>query len=123
MFVTKDGEIVYALPDGRVETSPMGRLGRMQGSRGVSIWGKVVLGWYGQAPLVRAESEFVVANAYSPFYTLIMPIVYRIVFFAKSLIAAHLPGLLVETTDGSSVIRPCHPITIRIPKSKIRNPL
>lgn len=40
---------------GGVETSPMGRLS-LHGSRGAE---KVVPGWHGQAPHVRADVEFV----------------------------------------------------------------
>ena len=121
VFVTKDGEIVYALPDGRGRDVPDGASGQDAGEqRGGVFGGKVVLGWYGQAPLVRAESEFVVANAYSPFLHADNANCLPDRVFAKSLIA-HLPGLLAETTIGRRHSS-CHPITIRI-RNQIHNPL
>lgn len=44
---------------GWVETSPMGRLS-LHGCSGE----RFVPGWHGQAPLARADGEFVVENVY-----------------------------------------------------------
>ena len=102
VFVTKDGEIVYSLPEGSGRDVPAGASQQdagehgssdvsVQGSRG----GKVVSGWHGQAPLVRAESEFVVANAYSPLLHADNANCPPDRVFANALLSAYLPGLLV----------------------------
>ncbi|MBI5306856.1 MAG: SBBP repeat-containing protein [Planctomycetes bacterium] len=105
VFVTKEGEIVYSLPFGRdvpagaSQESGRGHEAWGQGSRGAEEQGgKVVSGRYGQAPLVRAESELVVAYAYLPLLHADNANCPPDRVFAKSLIAAYLPGLLVETT-------------------------
>jgi len=97
VFVTKEGEIVYSLPEGSGRDVPDGASQQDAGERR-SRGGKVVSGWHGQAPLVRAESGFVVANAYSPLLHADNANCPPDRVFAKSLIAAYLPGFLVETT-------------------------
>jgi len=57
-----------------------------------------VSGWHGQAPLVRADAEFVVANVYSPLLHTGNANCPPDRVFAKALLAAYLPGFLVETT-------------------------
>ena len=76
VFVTKDGEIFYSLPSGRdvpagaSQESGRGHEAGEQGEQGGGgSGGKVVSGWHGQAPIVRADAEFVAANAYSPLFT------------------------------------------------------
>ena len=63
MFVTKKGGEWFIhwgcrdVPDGASLCS-------LHGSKGAEgLRGKVVPGWHGQAPLVRADVEFVVENA------------------------------------------------------------
>ncbi|MBF8276211.1 MAG: hypothetical protein HW390_1284 [Candidatus Brocadiaceae bacterium] len=86
VFVTKDGEIVYSLPEGRGEDK--------QGSRGA--------GRHGQAPLVRADAELVVAHVYSPFLHAGNANCLPDRVFSKSLIAAYLPGLQKGTGNPQS---------------------
>ena len=57
-----------------------------------------MLGWHGQAPLVRAESECAV-NGYLPFSRTDNANSPPDRIFAKSLLAAYLPGLQKETTQ------------------------
>ncbi len=93
VFVTKEGDIVYSLPSGRDVPAGASQQG-----------GKVVLGWHGQAPLVRAESAFVAAGFYSPLLRADNAHGSRNNTFAQSRLAAYLPRLqkgmdtLVETT-------------------------
>ena len=74
MFVTKDGEIVYSLPEGRGKENP-GADGQGSGTGDGNIYGVGANGRlplkgapvrYGQPPLIRAESAFVAADFYAP---------------------------------------------------------
>ena len=74
VFVTKEGEIVYSLPDRKTGRQDAG-------------------GWHGQALLARAESELIVANGYSLLFradNANCPPGHAI---AQSLIAAYFPEL------------------------------
>ncbi len=145
VFVTKDGEIVYSLPSGRdvpAGASQESGRGLKHGCREAgrdalhaSLYhvgqedraagagargGKVVLGWHGQALLVRVESEFVVANAYSPLLHADIANCPPDRIIAKSLLASYLPGLLVETTRW--VVCPLSMPPNYNPHSEIQNP-
>jgi len=106
VFVTKEGEIVYSLPEGSGRDVPAGASQQDawgQWRRGAR--GEVVLGWHGQAPLVRADAELVVANAYSPLLPADSANCPPDRVFAKSLIAAYIPGLQ-KGTDKQSLSMP-----------------
>ncbi len=126
VFVTKEGEIVYLLPSGRdvpggaSRESGRGHEAWGQGSRGAEAQGgKVVSGWHGQAPLVRADAELVVAYVYSPLLHADNANCPPDRVFAKSLIAAYLPGLPKETTQR--VVSTSTPPNYH-PHSEIQNP-
>ncbi len=104
VFVTKDGEIVYSLrrpagaslsAAGASQESGRGHEAGGLGSRGAEGQGGKV-GWYGQAPLVRAESVFV-ANGYSPLFRVDNANCPSDRIFAKLLIAAYTPELQEST--------------------------
>ena len=60
-------------------------------------------GWHGQAPLVRVESEFVVANVYSPLLHADNANCPPDRVFAKSLIAAKIGGIMGEQPAVTTV--------------------
>ena len=105
VFVTKKGEIVYSLPEGRegkdVEEQRGGVLRRF-GSRGAEGQGEIPgkqdavhqmqTGWRGQVLPVRAESEFV-ANGYLPLLRTVNADCPPDRVLAKSLLAVYLPGV------------------------------
>ena len=133
VFVTKDGEIFYSLPSGRdvpagaSQESGRGHEAGEQGSRGAEgQWGKVVSGWHGQAPIVRADAEFVAANAYSPLLHADDANSPPDRVFANALLAAYLPGLQKKTTQRVVSTPPTsNPGVLPAdnnPHSKIQNP-
>ncbi len=104
VFVTKEGAIVYSLPSGRdvlagasQESGRGHEAGEQRGRGAEEQGGKVVSGWHGQAPLVHAESEFVVAYAYSPLLHADNANCPPDCVLAKSLLAAYLPELQEST--------------------------
>ena len=122
VFVTKAGEIVYALPEGRGREVPAGASSFQESAGGA--WERRSSGadgWHGQAPLVGADAEyeFVVANAYSPLFRSDNANCPPDRVLANALVSAYLPGLQRRAAGVSTSMQP---ITIRIPKSKIRNP-
>ncbi len=126
VFVTKEGEIVYSLPSGRdvpggaSQETGRGHEAWGQGSSGAEAQGgKVVSGWHGQAPLVHADAELVVAYVYSPLLHADNANCPPDRVFAKSLIAAYLPGLPVETTRR--VVCPSSIPLNSNPQSEIQN--
>jgi len=113
VFVTKEGEIVYALPSGRdvpagasqeseacrdalhASLYHRGRGTERQGSKGAEEQGrKAVFGCHGQAPLVRADAEFV----YSPLLRADNADCPPERVLTNALLAVYLPGLQKETT-------------------------
>lgn len=97
-----------------------------QGSGGAGAQGsKVVLGWHGQAPLVRAESECAV-YVYSPLFRVDNANCPADRVLAKALLAAYLPGSQKETTHRVVSTPPTsNPGVLPAndnPHSKIQNP-
>ena len=93
-----------------------------QGSRG---YGRVVSGWHGQSPLVRADAELVVANTYSPILRADNANCPPDRVLTNALIAAYLPGLQKKTTQrvvSTSTPPNYHPHSeIQNPQSKFQN--
>jgi hypothetical protein len=124
VFVTKEGEIVYALPSGRdvpAGASPEAGRGHEawgQGSKGAEAQGgKGVSGRHGQAPLVRVDAECVAANICSPFLRAGNAHCPPERVLTNALLAAYLPGLQKETTQ-----RVVSTPSTNNPQSKIQNP-
>ena len=109
VFVTKEGEIVYALPEGRGRDVPAGAsppspsqqaYGDALGSGGAWAQGrKTVFGWYGHAPLAHADAECVAANTYLPFLRADNACCPPERVLANALLDAYLPGLQKKTTQ------------------------
>ena len=106
VFVTKEGEIVYSLPEGRGRDVPAGASPSQQdaweqGRRGaMGENGRPGAdGRHGQAPFVHADAGFVAVNVYLPLLHADNANCPPDRVFAYALLAAHLPGLQKETTQ------------------------
>ncbi|HJW86585.1 MAG TPA: hypothetical protein VJ440_08125, partial [Candidatus Brocadiaceae bacterium] len=115
VFVTKEGEIVYSLPSGRdvpagaSQESQESERGLKHGGIGaVAQGGMVVLGWQGQAVLVRAESEFA-ANGYVSFLHVDNAQCLPDRVLANTLIATYFPALQGSTGKIVGTRCPCPP--------------
>ena len=118
VFVTKDGEIVYSLPNGK-------GAGREENRGRKGYERKIMSGLHGQALLIRAESEFA-ANVYLPLFCVDNANCPPERVLAKSLLATYLPGMGKGTGKQDLSLSPhSYPGVLPAnfhPPSEIQNP-